>query len=232
MVPTLPSYWLPRPSTKLTEDLRAAFDTVLEKAIERGADAPMAYTLNAPKWQFLCYAAEERSLALHGSLNPDIAEFEPRQANDLREFGAQKAVYASSDGIWPMYFAIVDRLRHPMSIMNACIRIEMPDGVFNPPLYFFSIPKHLIHLHPYTDGVVYLFPRETFIVDQPMPFGPAKVHPAQLASLVPVKPLAKLAVSPGDFPFLAQMRAHDDNDLNTYARALNEGLPWPGDESA
>ncbi|GAB4578381.1 MAG: hypothetical protein Fur0022_11160 [Anaerolineales bacterium] len=221
----LPSYWLTRPPFELTEAHRSAFNALLDQP--QNPAFPLEYTLDAPKWAFLCYAAEERGLALHGSLNPDITEFEPRQSSDLREFGAQKAVYAASDGIWPMYFAIVDRIRYPMSIINACVRIEMPDGSMMPSLYFFSVPKQLIDLHPYTNGVVYLLPKETFITDTPIPFGPMKVHPAQLASLVAVKPLAKLAVTPDDFPFLATMRAHDESRLEEYAHAMSNGLPWP-----
>jgi hypothetical protein len=228
----LPSYWLPRPPIELTPALRATFDAVMDQAIARGPTEPIQYTLDAPKWLFLCYAAEERGLALHGSLDSSITEFEPRQSSDLREFGAQKAVYAASDGIWPMYFAIMDRLQYPMTIINACIRIEMPEGTMSPALYFFSVPKHLIGLHPYTSGTVYLLPKETFISDQPIPFGPARVHPAQLASLVAVKPLAKLAIAPEDFPFLVQMYTHDNNNLEIYAKALSEGLPWPDEETS
>lgn len=220
----LPSYWLPRPAFELTE-YRAAFDALLAQPWN---PAGIEYTLDAPKWAFLCYAAEERGLALHGSLNPDITEFEPRQSNDLREFGAQKAVYAASDGIWPMYFAIMDRARYSdMTIINACIQLELPDGVRLPSLYFFSVPKRLVELYPYTNGWVYLLPKESFIADQPMPFGEIKVHPSQLASLIAVKPLAKLAITPEDFPFLSTMYTHDDARLAEYANALNNGLPWP-----
>ena len=167
---------------------------------------------------------------MHGSLDPDIEEFEPRQSNDLREFGAQRAVCAAADGIWAMYFAIVDRRRHhSMTLMNACIQVEMPDGTVTPPLYFFSVPKHLIAHYPYTEGMVYLLPKGTFIADNPFPFGEAKVYPAQLASPLPVKPLAKLEIAPEDFPFLAQMRTHENNRLQEYAQALSMGLPWPGD---
>jgi len=225
----LPPYWLMRPHYDLSQASRAAFDALLDGAIARGAAHPIEYTLDAPKWAFLCYAAEERGLAMHGSLDPGIAEFEPRQSNDLREFGAQKAVYAAADGIWAMYFAIVDRRHDSMTLMNACIYVEMPDGAVTPPLYFFSIPKHLAPLYPYTAGMVYLLPKETFITDQSFPFGEAMVHPAQLASTVPVRPLAKLEIAPEDFPFLTRMRTHENDRLEEYTRALSTGLPWPGD---
>jgi hypothetical protein len=54
-----------------------------------------------------------------------------------------------------------------------------------------------------------------------------RVHIAQLASPQAVTPLAKLAIAPEDFPFLAQMRTHDDGRLELYAEAMINGLPWP-----
>jgi hypothetical protein len=223
----LPSYWLRRPAAALSPSQQAEFDAVLEAALLAGPAQPLDYPLEAPKWQFLCYAAEQRGLALHGSLNTGIDLFEPRQASDLRAFGAQQAVYAASDGIWPMFFAIVDRARHPTSIMNGCIRLETPGGELSEPYYFFSVGRHVYPLRPYTAGAVYLLPGEAFGSEPPMPFGEAKVHIAQLASLEPVAPLAKLLVEPEDFPFLAEMRAHDDDRLEEYAAALSTGAPWP-----
>lgn len=76
-------------------------------------------------------------------------------------------------------------------------------------------------------GTVYLLPRETFIVQPPLQFGPYEVHFAQLASFVPLQPLAKLTVGPADFPFLIQIRGHDDQRLQEYANALQTGAPWP-----
>jgi hypothetical protein len=41
--------------------------------------------------------------------------------------------------------------------------------------------------------------------------------------------LAKLMVTPEDFPFLTQIRGHDDQRLQEYATALQTGAPWPKD---
>jgi hypothetical protein len=62
-----------------------------------------------------------------------------------------------------------------------------------------------------------------------MAFGASEVHFAQLASQVPVMPLAKLPVTPTDFPFLRQIRGHDDQRLEEYATALQTGAAWPQD---
>jgi hypothetical protein len=41
--------------------------------------------------------------------------------------------------------------------------------------------------------------------------------------------VAKLTVTPADFPFLLQIRGHADERLQEYATALQTGAPWPGD---
>jgi hypothetical protein len=181
-----------------------------------------------PKWQFLCYAAEYGDFALHGSGNPDIALFEPRQSSDLSEFGNQKAVYAASDGLWAMFFAVVDRER-VRTITNACVQLSDETGAQLGPYYFFSVSQSALPNQPWRTGTVYLLPRSTFINQPPMAFGPYQVHFAQLASLEPVQPLAKLTVTPQDFPFLAQIRGHDDERLQELANALQTGGPLPGD---
>jgi hypothetical protein len=222
----LPDYWLTQPQMPLAEDERAACDDLLAVALAQGAARPLDYTLVIPKWRFLCYVAEAHKLALHGSNNGEIPRFEPRQPVDREAFGAQNAVYAAADGIWPMYFAVVDRQKSP-SVINACITLEQGDGAISHPYYFFSISQQAVGRQPYCNGVVYLLPRASFVAQPPKEVGPLRVHIAQLASLEAVTPLAKLAVAPEDFPFLAQMRTHDDAQLDLYAEAMSQGLPWP-----
>lgn len=224
----LPDYWLTRPTASLAEDAQRAFDELLAAALAAGGCPTIQYTLPWPKWQFLCHLADQRDIALHGSGDPEIALFEPRQSNDLNEFGNQKAVYAASDGLWAMFFAIVDRPRVP-SITNACVQLVDETGGLHGPYYVFSVSQTALPNRPWRTGAVYLLPRETFVGQPPMPFGSNEVRIAQLASFAPVPPLAKLTVTPEDFPFLAQIRGHDDQRLQEYADALQSGAPWPGD---
>lgn len=58
------------------------------------------------------------SFVLHGSGNPGIAEFVPRQPLDLTDFGSRLAVFAATDGLWPMFYAILDRDSMPLSMCN------------------------------------------------------------------------------------------------------------------
>lgn len=225
----LPDYWLMRPEPALSAIEQAMCDALLAQALADGPARPMDYSLSVPKWQFLCHISERHEIALHGSNQADIQRFEPRQASDLNAFGAQRAIYAASDGIWPMYFAIVDRKRVP-TLINACVRWRLPgdaSGASAGPVYLFSVSKVALPQWPYVTGTVYLLPRATFQAEPSFPFGAVEAFTAQLASPQAVTPLAKLTISPEDFPFLTQMLGHDDARLADYAAAMRSGAPWP-----
>lgn len=224
----LPDYWLTRPHVDFDERTKQAFDELLNMALSSEECQTLEYTLPWPKWQFLCHLADHHNIALHGSGNSSIAMFEPRQSNDLNEFGNQQAIYAASDGLWAMFFAVVDRDR-VTSITNACVRLTGGAGTLHGPYYVFSVSQSALPSQPWRTGTVYLLPRSTFITQPAMAFGPYEVQFAQLASTVPVQPLAKLTVAPDDFPFLMQIRGHDDQRLHEYANALQAGAPWPSD---
>ncbi|HZW03022.1 MAG TPA: hypothetical protein VFF68_03775 [Anaerolineaceae bacterium] len=225
----LPDYWLTRPSKNFGDSAEQAFDDLLSTTLRSGDCPTISYTLPFAKWQFLCHLADRHDIALHGSGDPNIDLFEPRQPSDLTEFGNQKAVYAASDGIWAMFFAVVDRAR-VASVANACIRLADGAGTVHGPYYVFSVSQSALPNRPWRTGTVYLLPRGSFITQPPMAFGPYEVQIAQLASFEPVQPLAKLTVTPHDFPFLGQVRGHDDARLQEYADALQSGAPWPGDQ--
>ncbi len=222
----LPDYWLTRPEVHADERTALAFDALLNSSLDTGGSPTIQFNLPWPKWQFLCHLADHHDIALHGSGDSNIARFEPRQSKDLNEFGNKKAVYAASDGLWAMFFAIVDRNR-VTSITNACIRLADETGSLHGPFYVFSVSQSALPSQPWRTGTVYLLPRSTFTLQPPIPFGSNQVHVAQLASFVPVQPLAKLTVTPEDFPFLKQIRGHDDERLQEYATAWQIGAPWP-----
>ena len=223
----LPDYWLPRPRMAIDEHTQAAFDHLLAESTGQPKMVPIDYTLTAPRWQFLSYVADIHSIVLHGSGNPHIAHFEPRKSDDLNAFGRQNAVYAAADGIWAMFFAIVDRDRYPMTVNNACIQLVDIDDQISEPFYMFSISQNALRRQPWRTGVVYLLPPETFVAPPTVQFGQYRARILQRASLVSVAPLARLEVFPDDFPFIAQIRGHDDARLQEYATALQTGGIWP-----
>ena len=84
-------------------------------------------------WQFLCALAERREIAFHGTGDPSIVSFEPRRSVDFAPFGDQKAVFATTDPIWAMFYAIVDRARYELTPNNGCIPdtfVPQPAGTY------------------------------------------------------------------------------------------------------
>ena len=231
----VPNYYLRRPPTELTPALVADFDALLARAVADGPSTPIDYTLAAPKWQFLCYLADHKHIVMHGSGETGITEFEPRQSNDVGEFGNRKAIYAASDGLWPMYFAILNRGPVVRSLINACFRFCEADGAgdtLGEPYYFFSIntidpvgPDQ----QPFRNGMIYLLPNDTFEHQAREEAYGTTIEIAQWASPVPVTPLACLAVEPADFPLLDQIRRHDIGEVSRRVERNREGFPWVED---
>ncbi|HEY1014340.1 MAG TPA: hypothetical protein VGE07_16625, partial [Herpetosiphonaceae bacterium] len=182
--------------------------------------------LPAPRWPFLAYLAERKPVLLHGSGDPAIAELVPRQSNDVEEFGNRRAVYAASDGIWPLFFAIVDRSHKPTSLLNACFRVATPAGDEHGPFYFFSLNRDVRQREPWREGMVYILPRAGFEPKPARQQDDSTVQIMEWASPEAVAPLAKISVGPADFPFLAEIRGHDLDELMRRVEADPAGFPW------
>src|SRR5512143_2540700 len=171
----LPDYWLQRPNLEIDSQTRSDFDQLLAGIKAAGTIIRIDYALPAPKWQFLCYLADQQGVVLHGTGDPHIEVFEPRPSNDLNEFGAQTAVYAAGDGLWAMFFAILDRRHYPMSTSNACIRLVDAAGQVSEPSYVFSISQYALRQNPWRKGMIYLLPGDTFVKQPSLQFGPYEV---------------------------------------------------------
>jgi hypothetical protein len=223
----LPDYWLQRPKIAIDPQIGSDIDRSLARVRASGTNTRIDYTFPVPKWQFLCYLADQHGVVLHGTGDPNIQVFEPRPSNDLNEFGAQTAVYAAGDGLWALFFAILDRSHYPMATSNACIRLVDEAGQVSEPRYVFSISQSALHQEPWRKGMVYLLPGDTFVNQPSLRFGSYEVRVPQLASLVPVKPFAHLEVMPEDFPLLKDIRGLDDARLQEYGQAMQNGAPWP-----
>ena len=198
----LPDYWLKATPARLRR--KKCRMLLMSCSIQLSALATaQLFSSRLPwsKWQFLCYLADHHDIALHGSGDPNIALFEPRQSYDLNEFGNQKAIYAASDGLWAMFFAVVDRDR-VTSITNACIRLVENSGTVHDPLYVFSVSQSALPHQPWRSGTVYLLPRSSFITQSPMPFGAYQVHFAQTRKFRACSTLGKAHSYTGGFSIL------------------------------
>lgn len=219
-----PSFLLPRPPFHKTPEMTAAFDDLVQATPHGGF---IDYSLPFPKWQFLSHICETRELVLHGSQNLDIEVVEPRQANDIKAFSNQSAIYATTDGIWVLYFAILDRRKYPeMTLFNSCLQARISPQELSDPLYFFSITQSVLIQKPWCTGAVYILPRESFTQESVQQAqGTEIIFPHWVGSRS-ARPIAKLIVGPNDFPFLEQIHGHNNEKLLALASADPNGFPW------
>lgn len=218
-------YYLPRPPFELTPAMQSAFDELFLATLP---GSEIDYRLPFSKWQFLSYLCDSRELVLHGSQTPGIEVVEPRQANDVKAYSNQRAIYATTDGIWVIYFAIIDRKKYsPLSLFNSCFRVGPTLEQLSDPLYFFSITHSARLQNPWCQGLIYILPRQSFQREPAQVFEGFQVVFPHWISLQACQPAAVLRVDAKDFPFLEQIHGHDDEKLSRLAAADPNGFPWP-----
>jgi hypothetical protein len=220
-----PAFLLPRPPFDLSPEKQNCFEDLWQSTCPGGL---VDYHLQYPKWQFLSYLCEARELVLHGSQNQAIGTVEPRQANDIRAFSKQRAIYATTDGIWVIYFAILDRKKYPdMTLFNSCLRARVSAGQPGEPLYFFSITHSVLLQKPWCQGTIYILPRRSFEQEVSQPMQGVEITFPHWISPLYADPVARLNVGPQDFPFLFQIHGHNNERLVQLVGAEPGGFPWP-----
>ena len=217
-------HWLPRPPLTLSPRTVAAFEAAYEQVLVAGG---RAVDPPAPTWAFLCWLADEKRVLLHGTADPGITRFEPRTPRDYSAdaFSKQAAVFAAGDGIWALFYAIVKR-QPGMRFLNGALQFADPAGELSGMHYFFSVTRSLLPARPWRDGSVYVLPRDGFRKQGPYELGGRTVHEPQWAAPCSVKPLARLRVTPQDFPLLDSVRGHDPLEVDRRAAADPDGFPW------
>ena len=177
-----------------------AADAAAEAAFSAAADALLAgeeVTIPEPRLDFLRWLAEHRPVVFHGSPRDDLIELATeRRSRDQTAWGDQQAVYASSDPVWAIYFACLRRDRGFTGTKNGSM--GQPGGPLYPRRYFFLHNHGSASPHRFGPGSLYVLPPDTFVGDEPLV---GVVDTAHLVSHEPVRPLARVDVTPEDFPF-------------------------------
>jgi hypothetical protein len=180
------------PHPRLSEADRLAFDQLLA-ATPDGDD--IGYGLPQPKWWFLHHAARSGFL-LHGTNESGLDVLGTRATGDA--YGAPvDAVFASDDAIWPLYFATVRREALRYGYINWAVHVRDTSR------YVFSIGADPADPGSWSDGTIYLLPAASF-----RRTGSSR----ELVSETAVRPRARLAVTPEDFPFRLQTIEHGAGD--------------------
>jgi hypothetical protein len=189
-----------RRAPKLTLDDRkeGLFRTFTGTALRAEGDV-VSYTLPYPLHEFTRFLVREYPVLLHGTPNGELRELHPAEQTD-HSGKRTTAVFATDDGIWPLYFATTHRSKYdgPISMRNAAL-------AFGPHrrYYLFSLNREFHDADPFGSGMVLILPKE--------PFRQTDSRGARFpewASPDPVAALARLAVKSGDFPFAGRIASH------------------------
>jgi hypothetical protein len=223
----MPAYehFLPQPPIESTPEKQEAFERLFQSTPAGGL---IDYRLPYPKWQYLTWLCGTKELVLHGSQNLRIGEVKPQQARDARAFSNQEAIYATTDGIWVIYFAIIDRKGFKgLSLFNSCVQVRIAEDQWSTPYYFFSVSHFARVQNPWCEGMIYILPRQTFKQETHQQFQGMEIVFPHWISPVAVQPVARLRVVPQDFPFLDQIHGHDDEKVVQLYQSDPDGFPWP-----
>lgn len=222
MTGALPDYYLPRPAAWSADDA-AAFERLYAGQVAPGDGRAISFDLAAPRWQFLCWLVESHGVLLHGSDRDDIEQFALHHPNDKDPFADRPGVFAASDGIWAMFFAVVNRPVAPSLVNASFVAVE---GQVRTSYYYFSVNADALDGDTWRPGTVYVLPRAGFEQQQGEDHEGLWIEANQWVSTRPVRPLARLDVSPEDFPFIYDVHGHDVETVIARATADPDAFPW------
>jgi hypothetical protein len=156
---------------------------------------------------YLQWLANHRQVLFHGSKRDNISELRPdRESEDSTAFGNQRAVFASDDPVWAMWFALLARGPGFRSTRNGVWSIR---GDTQYRQYFFSVDTDQPDADLLTDGWLYVVPRDGFSAE---PAVAGLLQSAQWVNPDPVRPLTRIAVAPADFPFTNVIGRHTGSE--------------------
>jgi hypothetical protein len=169
-----------------------------------------AIAVPEPRLDFLRLLAQNRPVVFHGSPRDDLNELSTeRRSRDTTAWGNQQAVYASTDPVWAIYFACLRRDRGWTGTKNGSM--GQAGGLLYPRRYFFLHNRGSASPDRLGPGSLYLLSPSGFAADEPLA---GAIDTAHLVSHEPVKPLARLDVTPDDFPFGDRIRYYRDGEPN------------------
>ena len=163
---------------------------------------------------------------LHGSPTAALPELVPQHKAYAQpdDFSNTHGVYAASDGLWAMMYALTPPGTHRSDM---ALQVRQPDGRWSGTRYFCSLggPPGTDGRSLLRPGAVYVLGREGFTLS------PAYDHPGlgfvqewHWVRQTPVRPLLTVSVVPEDFPL--SVRVHDAAAVRRRALADPWGFPW------
>lgn len=214
-------WMLEAPKHDLTDDALQAFAVAWDARDVRRLPG------GVPRWLFLRWLTE-RGYLLHGSQTGGLTELvgAHRDYAQPDEFSNTIGVYAASDGLWAMMYA----LRGPRVAQQSDMALQMRQGGgWSQTRYFLSVaprtPGATDARELLSPGFVYVLSSGGFTRSPPYEHGGlGYVQEAHWVNPDPVAPLMCLPVTPGDFPL--PVRLHDAERVRRLSRRDPWGFPW------
>lgn len=199
----------PAPVLTLNSQKIEAFEYLFLEARRLGPATCIDYNIPYPRHEFLRYLVDQKQVLLHGSNFPDLKVLLPmRFTTDARAAMNGQSIFATADGILPLFFAILNRDNYVGSMSIGAYRLSDATGLATTH-YFFSINKEMLKLWPFRRGTIYLLPKDTF---KPAADGQGVIL-EEWISQEPVQVLASLSISPEDFPLLDKIWGHNESEV-------------------
>ncbi|TDO47312.1 hypothetical protein EV643_109205 [Kribbella sp. VKM Ac-2527] len=190
--------------------LDAATQRAYEEFTRRYLDSPGTLDRLRPPGKVMTYLrwlAVHHQVLFHGSQRDGISELRPdRESDDSTPFGSQRAVFATDDAVWAMWFALLARGRGFRSTRNGVWSVR---GDRQTRQYFFSVNSDQLDAELLTDGWLYVLPRAGFTAE---PAIAGLLQSGQWVNPDPVRPIARFPVIPTDFPFTSVIGRHSDTE--------------------
>ncbi len=170
------------------------------------------------KWRFLTYLCDHKGLLAHGSNLTDLTELIPvaKQRGDLSEFGNATQIFASPDALWAMWFALLNRNMQYAGTANGCGRYVDEQGRDYKRYWFAIAHENITEGQPLADGMIYLVRPDHF----------RDKNGEEWGSKENVTPIAKLAVSPEDWPLADAILGFERERLWALLESSAENFPY------
>ncbi|MFN2143803.1 MAG: hypothetical protein ACK2T7_00545 [Anaerolineales bacterium] len=190
--------FLSPPDMALTEEKSSAFEDLFASI----SGGELRYTLPYPKHEFTRWLTAKKGLLLHGSNHRGLNMLQPRRQASYNGRPIE-AVFASSDGLWPFFFAVINYRNPALSATrNASLYLR------GEKLYYFAVSQAALGPELWTEGSIYLLPAAGFYSQNP-----GGIWRQEWANPDSVAPLAELPVTHRDFPFWQQVVGFTPGEL-------------------
>ncbi|MFC5528297.1 hypothetical protein [Cohnella yongneupensis] len=187
-----------RTDAMFTDQETAEFELMLRNTDSEGS---VRYESKFPKYRFIDYVVQNKNMVVHGSNRTDIDQFEVRRQT-LFNGQPVEAVFASKDGIWSIFYAILDRSKVVYNFRNGCIKTASDMRY-----YFFSLTEPTYASDPWTTGSVYFLPADAFERTTR-----SKAYFDEWVCRQRIHPVMKLSINKEDFVYLNKVAVHKPNE--------------------